>query len=76
MRMKNARRRLPLLMLSLLLTSCATNLPPPSPVQPAQIPPPPQELMQAPDLSQTYSDIVRKLLLDWQQRLTDWKRRS
>lgn len=76
MQRKNARQRLPPLMLSLLLTGCATSLPPPAPAQPAQIPPPPQELMQELDLSETYSELVRKLLLDWQRKLTDWKRKS
>jgi hypothetical protein len=32
--------------------------------------------MQEPDLSKSYSDIVQQLFLNWQQLLTDWKRRS
>jgi hypothetical protein len=32
--------------------------------------------MQEPDLNKSYSDIVQQLLLNWQQKLTDWKRSS
>jgi len=70
---KNARRLLPLLVLSLSLVGCATSSPPPVVVQPAQIPPPPPELMVQPDLSESYSDIVQRLLQTWRQRLTDWR---
>lgn len=73
---RNARRLTLPLVLSLLLAGCATPLPPPPAAQPVQIPPPPAELLEPPDLSQSYSDIVRRLLSTWQQRLTDWKRGS
>ena len=65
-----------LLLINLSLTGCATNSTPSTVVRPAQIPPPPAELMESPDLSETYSNLVRKLLLDWQAKLTDWKRGS
>lgn len=64
------------LLLSLTLIGCATPSPPPQVVKPAEIPAPPAELLEPPDLSQSYSDIVRKLLQTWQQKLTDWKRGS
>lgn len=72
---RGKRQIWPLLALVLSLSGCATqsqfvSVPPP------KIPPPPPELMVEPDLSQTYSDIVQKLLLDWHRRLTDWKRSS
>ena len=73
---KNARRLLLPLVLSLSLIGCATRSPQAVVVQPAQLPPPAPELMQEPDLSQSYSDIVRRLLLEWRQKLTDWKRKS
>lgn len=73
---KNARQLWLPLTLSLLLTGCATSSPPVTVSSPPQIPPPPPELMEEPDLSQSYSEIVRKLLLIWQQKLTDWKRGS
>lgn len=63
------------LLLSLTLIGCATPSPP-QVVKPAAIPAPPAELLEPPDLSQSYSDIVRKLLQTWQQKLTDWKRGS
>ena len=78
--MPNSRNptRLLLPALAVSLTACATSLPPLPPPQtpPPQIPPPPAELLQEPDLSKSYSDIVRQLLLDWQRRLTDWRRSS
>lgn len=64
------------LLINLNLTGCATNSAPSTVVRPAQIPPPPAELMESPDLSETYSNLVRKLLLDWQQMLTNWQRVS
>lgn len=70
---KSKKPLLPLLALTALLMGCAA----PSPsVKPPQIPPPAPELMQELDLSKSYSDIVRQLLLDWQKKLTDWKRSS
>ena len=72
---KNARMILMPLLLALSLSGCATNSPP-LVVKPAQVPPPPAELMQELDLSESYSDIVRRLLLDWHKRLTDWKASS
>ncbi len=70
---KRKKPLLPVLALAMLLTGCATPLPS---ATPPKKPPPAPELMQEPDLSETYSDGVRKLLLDWQRRLTDWKRSS
>ena len=64
------------LVLALSLIGCATPSPPPPVAQPVVMPPPPAELLEPPDLSQSYSDIVRRLLQIWQQRLTDWKRAS
>lgn len=72
---KNARQLALLTLLVLSLTGCATRLPP-AVVKPAQIPPPPPELLEEPDLSKSYSDSVRELLLQWRQKLTDWKRSS
>lgn len=63
-----ARRLMPLL-LALSLSACAATSAPPLPVRPAQIPPPPSELM-TPEPSGTYSDAVRELLRQWLQRLT------
>lgn len=60
-------------LLSALLMGCATPLPS---TKPPRIPPPAPELMQELDLSESYSDLVRGLLLDWQKKLTDWKRSS
>ena len=76
MRKRNAGRRLLPLVLSLSLIGCATSSPPQQPavVQPAQIPPPPPEIMVEPDLSQSYSEIVQRLLSIWRQKLTDWRR--
>ncbi len=70
---KNAKPLLPLLVLTALLMGCASPLPS---VRPPQIPPPAPELMQELDLSESYSGLVRQLLLDWQKKLTDWKRSS
>ena len=36
---------------------------------------PPDVLMQAEDLSESYSDIVRRLFQNWQSKLTDWRRK-
>lgn len=72
---RNVRRSL-LLALSLSLSGCATNSPPPPPVHPVVIPAPPSELMVPPDLSGNYSDSVRQLLLQWRQKLIDWRRSS
>ncbi len=73
---KNAGQLWLLAALALSLTGCATNsTPSPPPAKPAQIPPPPVELMQEPS-SGSYSDSVRQLLLEWQQRLIDWRRKS
>lgn len=62
--------------LALSLTACATNSTLSGPQQPAKIPPPPVELMVPPDLKESYSDSVRRLLLEWRQKLTDWRRSS
>ena len=70
---KNAKRLWPYLVLALSLSGCATPSPPAAPVN---RPPPAPELLIEPDLSSTYSDSVRRLLLEWQQKLTDWKRSS
>lgn len=72
----NVRRLLLPLVLCLSLSSCATSSLPVTPPQPPKIPPPAPELLVEPDLSQSYSDLVRKLLQEWRQRLTDWKRSS
>ena len=70
--------RAALLALALSLTGCATSLPPPPlvTVQPVQIPPPSPELMEEPDLSVSYSELVQRLFLEWRARLTDWRRGS
>lgn len=73
--MQSTKRLLPL-MLALLLTSltgCATNSP--SPVQQAKIPLPPPEIMEPEDLSESYSEIVRKLFKEWRGKLTDWRQK-
>lgn len=67
--------RTTLLVLAVSLTGCAPLLPPVQ-AAPPKIPPPAPELMEAPDLSVSYSEAVRKLLSDWQRLLTDWKRKS
>lgn len=72
---RNARRLLTLLAVSFFLSGCATSsqlvtVPPP------KLPPPPPELMVEPDLSETYSGLVRKLLSEWLKKLTDWKQQS
>ena len=72
---KNAGRLWLPAALALNLMGCATPSTPLTPPQPAKIPPPPVELMQDPS-SGSYSDSVRRLLLEWQQRLTDWRRSS
>ena len=73
-RKRTGQRLLPLA-LALSLTACATpsTLPAPSP---AKVPAPPVELMLEPASKESYSDSVRRLLLEWQQRLTDWRRSS
>lgn len=76
MRKTNARRLLLPLVLSLSLIGCATPSPPLQAARPAQIPPPPAELLEPPDLSSSYSELVQRLLQTWRQRLTDWKRGS
>lgn len=72
---KSARRLLLPLMLSLTLVGCATSSTP-LVVRPANVPPPAPELMQEPDLSESYSDSVRRLLQQWLQKLTEWRRSS
>ena len=69
---RKPRQRLLPLALALSLTACATPSVPPAP---AKIPAPPVELMVSPP-SESYSDSVRRLLLEWRQRLTDWRRSS
>lgn len=64
------------LALALSLTACATRSTLPVPSQPAKIPPPPVELMVPPDTKESYSDSVRRLLLEWRQKLTAWQRTS
>jgi hypothetical protein len=58
-----------------ILTGCAATSKPPSIVDAPQIQPPPDVLMQAEDLSESYSDIVRRLFQNWQSKLTDWRRK-
>lgn len=76
--MPNSRngRLLPLLVLSLSLVGCATSSPVPTVIRPVVIPAPPSELMAEPDLSESYSDSVQRLLLEWRQKLIDWRRSS
>ena len=64
------------LALALSLTACATRSTLPAPAQSPKMPPPPVELMVPPDLKESYSDSVRRLLLEWRQKLTDWQRKS
>ena len=71
---KNAVPLLLLAALAMNLTGCATNSMPAAP-KPVQIPPPPAELMQEPS-NGSYSDSVQRLLLEWRQKLTEWRRRS
>ena len=73
---RNARRLMLPLALSLSLIGCATSLPKEIATAPPQIPPPAPELMEPPDLSATYSDVVQKLLQTWLELLTSWKRGS
>ncbi len=57
-----------LLLLAMNLTGCST----PSKPQPVPtLPQPPAELLEPQPSTQTYSDRVRALLLDWRQRLTN-----
>lgn len=64
------------LALALSLTACATNSTLSTSAQPAKLPPPPVELMVPPDLKESYSDSVQRLLLEWRQKLTDWRQAS
>lgn len=64
------------IVLAMSLTGCAANSTLSAPAQPAKVPPPPVELMVAPDLKESYSDSVQQLLLEWRQKLTDWRRAS
>ena len=65
-----ARTLLPLLVLVLSSTGCATRLPPPpAPVQAPRVQPPPAELMEPPQPG-SWSDSVRQRLLQWQKLLT------
>ncbi len=73
---RNAKQLALQMVLSLSLIGCATQSPSVVQVRPVLIPAPSPELMQEPDLNKSYSDIVQQLLLNWQQKLTDWKRRS
>lgn len=65
----NARRRLPLLLLALSLTGCASRLP--VVVSPPQVPPPAPELMTPERPSGDYSARVQQTFKAWQQKLTD-----
>ena len=76
MNWKNARQLALPLALALSLTGCATNSTLSAPAQPAKAPPPPVELMAPPELKESYSDSVQRLLLQWRQKLTDWRRTS
>ena len=74
---RNARLLAPLLALTLSFVGCATpSTPLAPPVAAPKIPPPSPELMQEPPLSGSYSEHVRRLLLEWQERLTAWRRNS
>ena len=68
------RRAAPLL-IALLLTACSASGPrsPSPPVQPAQIPPPPPELMVTPAMESLPN--VPALLSDWTRRLEAWRAR-
>ena len=71
----NWKRKSVLLMLSLLLTGCA-SFKPPLIVEETQIPSAPQELMEPEVLNESYSTLVRELLLLWARKLTDWRKSS
>lgn len=64
----NARRLLPLLLLAVSLTGCASRSP--VVVKPAQIPPPSPELMTPEPSSGSYSARAQESFRQWQQRLT------
>lgn len=64
------------LMLSLLLTACASFNPHSAVIQAPVIQPPPAELMEPEALSPSYSEIVRKLLSGWGKKLADWRAKS
>ena len=72
------KRNAPTLLLWLLLTTLSgcSSLPSTTPPPAARVPPPPPELMEPEDRSATYLELVQRLLLDWQKKLTDWKIRS
>lgn len=62
-------RLLPLLF-ALILTACATPLPPaPAPVRPVQVPAPPAELMERP-ASGSWSESVQQFYRKWLRLLT------
>ncbi len=64
------KRRAPLLIvLAVVSTGCATQLPPSQPARPPQIPPPPAELMQPP-ASGSWSESAQQLFLKWLKLLT------
>jgi PBP1b-binding outer membrane lipoprotein LpoB len=69
------KRLAALLLISLLLTACASSRQPsPQVLPPVQIPPPPPELMTIPDLASWPN--VPQLLLDWTKRLDGWQARQ
>lgn len=58
-----------LIVLAVVSTGCATQLPPSPPARPPQIPPPPAELMQPP-ASGSWSESVQQLYRKWLKLLT------
>lgn len=71
------QERILITLLLLALSGCGSFKPSsPLPLSPVVVPQAPAEIMEPEDLSESYSEIVLKLLQNWAKRLTDWKTKS